>query len=236
MATTVYEAAIIELMDGEEIYAVPLKIRYLREFMDAFELIKQANNDQESILCLTHCARIAMKQYKPSVKTSEEFEEMVDLPTVYKILKYAGGINVDNESEKPVRDQAEESKSSWTNLDLAELESETFLLGIWKDYAELEESLSMPELTSILTAKREKEYQEKKFFAAIQGIDIDKNNKNSNPWEDMKARVFSGGKAKNSNDVLALQGVNAQKAGFGIGMGLGYVDAKSGAQPFGKKQ
>jgi hypothetical protein len=40
----------------------------------------------------------------------------------------------------------------------------------------------------------------------------------------MKAKVFSGGKASNANDVLALQGVNAQKAGFGIGMGLGYED------------
>jgi hypothetical protein len=36
--------------------------------------------------------------------------------------------------------------------------------------------------------------------------------------------VFSGGKASNGNDVLALQGVNAKKAGFGIGMGLGYED------------
>jgi translation initiation factor 1 (eIF-1/SUI1) len=235
MATTVYEASTIELLDGKEIYAVPLKIRYLREFMDAFDLIKQANNDQESILCLTYCARIAMKQYMPSVKTSEEFEEMVDLPTVYKILKYAGGISVDKESEKPVKEQAENSKNSWEDLDLAELESEAFLLGIWKDYAELENSLSMPELTSILTAKRERDYQEKKFLAAIQGIDIEKNNK-TNAWEEMKARVFSGGKAKDSNDVLALQGVNAQKAGFGIGMGLGYTDARNGEQPFGKKQ
>ncbi len=235
MATTVYEASTIELMDGREIYAVPLKIRYLREFMDAFDLIKQANNDQESILCLTHCARVAMKQYVPSIKTSEEFEEIVNLPIVYKILKYAGGINVDKDSEKPVKEQAEDSKNSWKDLDLAELESEAFLLGIWKDYSELENSLSMPELTSILTAKREKDYQEKKFFAAIQGIDIEKNNK-SNAWEEMKARVFSGGKATDSRDVLALQGVNAKKAGFGIGMGLGYTDAKNGEQPFGKKQ
>lgn len=235
MATTVYEASTIELMDGKEIYAVPLKIRYLREFMDAFDLIKQANNDQESILCLTHCARIAMRQYMPSLKTSEEFEEMVDLPTVYKILKYAGGINVDKDSEKPVKEQAEDSKNSWKDLDLAELESEAFLLGIWKDYSELESSLSMPELTSILTAKREKDYQEKKFLAAIQGIDIEKNNK-SNAWEEMKARVFSGGRATDSKDVLALQGVNAKKAGFGIGMGLGYTNAQNGEQPFGKKQ
>jgi hypothetical protein len=38
----------------------------------------------------------------------------------------------------------------------------------------------------------------------------------------MKARVFSGGATTDSNDILALQGHNAQKAGFGIGMGLDY--------------
>lgn len=38
----------------------------------------------------------------------------------------------------------------------------------------------------------------------------------------MKARVFSGGKTDDPNDILSMQGVNAQKAGFGIGMGLSY--------------
>ena len=40
----------------------------------------------------------------------------------------------------------------------------------------------------------------------------------------MKARVFSKGKTADGNDILALQGPNAQKAGFGIGMGLDYED------------
>jgi hypothetical protein len=38
----------------------------------------------------------------------------------------------------------------------------------------------------------------------------------------MKARVFSRGQTSDSNDVLSLQGATAQKAGFGIGMGLDY--------------
>jgi hypothetical protein len=42
----------------------------------------------------------------------------------------------------------------------------------------------------------------------------------------MKARVFSGGATSDSNDVLSLQGQNARKAGFGIGMGLDYEDAR----------
>jgi hypothetical protein len=107
-------------------------------------------------------------------------------------------------------------------MKLAELEAEVFLLGIWKDYEELELSLSMPELTATLNAKRESDYTEKKFLAAIQGIDLDKQSNQRNAWEDMKARVFSKGQTSDANDVLALQGPNAKKAGFGIGMGLDY--------------
>jgi hypothetical protein len=56
----------------------------------------------------------------------------------------------------------------------------------------------------------------------MQGIDLDKNSGKENAWEEMKARVFSGGVAANAKDVISLQGINAQKAGFGIGMGLEY--------------
>ena len=87
----------------------------------------------------------------------------------------------------------------------------------------------MPELVATLASIRDLDYQEKKFLAAIQGVDLDgetNKDKGQKEWEDMKARVFSGGKATDSNDVLALQGVNAQKAGFGIGMGLDYGDER----------
>jgi hypothetical protein len=56
----------------------------------------------------------------------------------------------------------------------------------------------------------------------MQGVDLDKQSGKQNAWEEMKARVFSGGSTANANDVVALQGSNAQKAGFGIGMGLSY--------------
>ncbi len=63
----------------------------------------------------------------------------------------------------------------------------------------------------------------------MQGVDLDEQSgkkKEEDPWEAMKARVFSGGKANDSNDILAYQGQNANKAGFGIGMGLGYEDLR----------
>jgi hypothetical protein len=61
-------------------------------------------------------------------------------------------------------------------------------------------------------------------MAAIQGVDLDKQTNKQDPWEAMKARVFSNGKTGNPNDITAFQGINAQKAGFGIGLGLGYED------------
>jgi len=81
----------------------------------------------------------------------------------------------------------------------------------------------MPELVAILEAKNKEDYESKKFFAAIQGVDIDKNSsKSHNAWEEMKARVFSKGKTSNPNDIVALQGPAARQAGFGIGYGLDY--------------
>lgn len=230
MATKVYSTKNIYLFDGTEIEISPLKIKYLRQFMDTFALINQAKNDDESILLLLECVRIAMKQYYPQLSGSiSDVEDSVDMPTIHEILEIAGGIKINDDSQETVKEQAQsnESKNSWEDIDLVKLESEIFTLGIWKNYDELETSISMPELMAIIAGRRELDYEEKKFLAAIQGVDLEKNEeKGQKEWEDLKARVFSGGKAKDGNDVLALQGQNAIKAGFGIGFGLDYEDLR----------
>ncbi len=195
--------------------------------MNSFENVKTARGDVAAIAALTECARICMEQFKPEISTSIEIlEDNVDLETIYDILYIGAGIQMRKDSSESVKEQANNNGSSWEELDIAKLESEVFLLGIWKNYEELERSISLPELMALLSQKRESDYDNKKFFAAIQGIDLDKNVKKSNAWEDMKARVFSKGQAKDANDIVALQGVNAQKAGFGIGMGLEYEQIK----------
>ena len=91
----------------------------------------------------------------------------------------------------------------------------------------------MPEVIATLSSKRDAEHSDRKFFAAIQGVDLDgesSGNKGQKEWEDIKSRVFSGGTAKDSNDILSLQGQNAAKAGFGIGAGLEYTNLK-GEEP-----
>jgi hypothetical protein len=223
MATEIYETGTTTLVDGTEIYLTPLKIKYLREFMKEFENVKLAKNDAEAISALAQCARVCMKQFYPSIKTIEELEDNLNLPAIYRVLDIAAGIKIDgDDEEEPVKDQAVDSGSTWDTLDLATLEAEVFLLGIWKDFEELESSISMPELTSILNVKRDLDYQEKKFMAGIQGVDLDKESGSQDLWEQKKAKFFSGGATSDSNDVVALQGANAAQAGFGIGLGLGY--------------
>lgn len=224
MATKIYENGYIELIDGTKIYLIPLKIKYHRDFMDVFENVKNSKNDDEAIHYLAECATVCMQQYYPIIQTREDLEDVVDLPTIYKILDIAVGVKINEKSDSSVKNQAVDSGNTWETLDLAKLESEAFLLGIWKDYEELESSLSMPELIATLGIKRELDYSEKRFLAAIQGVNLDEQTEKSNAWEDLKARVFSRGKANDSKDILALQGINAEQAGFGIGLGLDYEE------------
>lgn len=230
MATKIYQTKNIYLFDGTEVEISPLKIKFLRQFMDVFSLVSNTKDDDESILILLECARIAMKQHYPKISNSiEDLEDNIDMPTIHQILEISGGIKINTDSTETVKEQAEKNQTgtSWEDIDLVKLESEVFILGIWKNYDELESCLSLPELMEILSSRRELDYEEKKFTAAIQGVDLDSSSdRGQKEWEDLKARVFSKGQVTDSNDVLALQGQNAVKAGFGIGMGLDYEDLR----------
>ena len=231
MATKVFKTSQIVLLNNQVLECSPLKIKYMREFMDIFIGMESSKNDDESIEILLECSRVCMKQYNPGLFL--DLEEHVDLNTLYDIVEIAAGIKIKpqttKEEEAPIKEisKGKEKDQGWLDLDLAKLEAEVFTLGIWKNYEELEASLSIPELMQTLSSKRDLDYEEKKFLAAIQGVDLDKNSESGRgqkEWEDMKARVFSGGQTRDGNDVLSLQGPNAARAGFGIGMGLDYED------------
>ena len=89
----------------------------------------------------------------------------------------------------------------------------------------------MAELVAILEAMREQEYADKKFAAAMQGVDLDKETgrrpkstgqKKASTFEDIQARVFSGGMAQDANDILSLQGSLGARKGFQMGKDMGY--------------
>jgi hypothetical protein len=237
MPTEIYKIRKINTIDNQEIEIIPLKIKYLKELMDAFTKIQYSKTEEETIEVLTECALIAMKQYLPNhFKSIEDLEDSFDLASIYDLLNYSAGIDLKKKSENVVEEAADKEKektTTWEGLDLAKLESEVFLLGIWKNFDELETSISIEELMQILSITRELDYEEKKFLAALQGVNLDEQTgkengkpKGQKEWEDLKARVASGGRATDSKDILALQGTAARQAGFGIGLGLGYEDQR----------
>lgn len=93
---TVNEEKEIVLIDGTKLNIRPLKISLLRKFMAKFEEIQEVASDNEkSIGILMQCVQIAMNQYKPELAENlEELEELLDLPTVYKIVEEASGVRL----------------------------------------------------------------------------------------------------------------------------------------------
>jgi inhibitor of KinA sporulation pathway (predicted exonuclease) len=100
MTTTINEETKITLIDGTTISVRPLKISLLREFMDKFEKIAEvAEDNAKSMDLLLECVVIALKQYKPELaEKPAELEDLLDLPTVYKIVEEASGIRLSDAS------------------------------------------------------------------------------------------------------------------------------------------
>jgi hypothetical protein len=86
----------VVLKDGSKIVCEPLKISLLRPFMKKFEGVAElADDNDKSITVLIECVQIAMKQYKPELAEDyANLEEILDLPTVYKIVEGASGIKL----------------------------------------------------------------------------------------------------------------------------------------------
>ena len=89
----------------------------------------------------------------------------------------------------------------------------------------------MAELTFILEASRDAEYNRQKFAAAMKGVDLDKETgrdkrprvgKKASTFEDIQARAASGGMAQDANDILSLQGQYGARKGFQMGKDMGY--------------
>lgn len=100
MTTTVNEAKEITLLDGTSFYIRPLKISLLRKFMKKFDQIAEvADDNDKSMDVLLDCVIIALEQYKPELATDKAaLEELLDLPTVYKIVEEASGTNLSDSS------------------------------------------------------------------------------------------------------------------------------------------
>ena len=99
MATSVYEVVEVELLDGTKVTMKPLKISLLRDFMKEFQKISDtaiAEDNIKSMDLLLSCAAIAMRQYDEKLADKAKLEDIIDLPTVYKVIEVAAGIKLND--------------------------------------------------------------------------------------------------------------------------------------------
>lgn len=62
---------------------------------------------------------------------------------------------------------------TWDDYDLASIEAQVMLLGIYKSFEELEDNLTIEEMTLMLKARQEEKDAHERFLAAINGIKLD---------------------------------------------------------------
>lgn len=101
------------------------------------------------------------------------------------------------------------------------------MLGHWKDYDELEQSLSMPELTATLKAMYKAEERKNKFMAAIQGVDMNAS-EDTTSVEGEQPSTFEDVLARAAARVTGDENVaGALKNGITPDMQIGYEIVRS---------
>jgi hypothetical protein len=101
VAITTYEPVQVVLMDGTKIEVKPLKISLLKPFTKKFqELAAVAEDNDKSMDILVDCVMIAFKQFAPEYSEDrKKVEENIDLPTVYKVIETASGIQLSDAAD-----------------------------------------------------------------------------------------------------------------------------------------
>lgn len=97
MATTVYDIEEIPLQDGTIVKLKPLSIKELRKFMLEINKTGSAETEDETLDILINACAVALEKQIPDVvKDRDAFEDLLDVPTINRILEVCGGIKMDD--------------------------------------------------------------------------------------------------------------------------------------------
>jgi hypothetical protein len=119
MDKAIYNTQYVYTIYDKEIEISPLKIKYMREFMECFKTIHEVNSRSEAVDIIAKCVQISMKQFCPEIsKSVEDIEDNFDLQTLYNILEYAGGIKFNKEENDEESNNPQDAKntSSWEDF------------------------------------------------------------------------------------------------------------------------
>jgi len=97
MATTVYDVEEIQLQNGAIVKLKPLTIKELRKFMTAISKTAEVTTEDETLTILIDACAVALEKQLPElVANRDAFEDVLDVPTINRILEVCGGIKMDD--------------------------------------------------------------------------------------------------------------------------------------------
>ncbi len=99
MATKMYDTVELELQDGSTVEVKPLPIKRLRRFMKVIEELGDENSERDQIDIFLDCAAIVLEKKYPQVAHDRDaLEDLMDVPTMLKMLEVAGGLNLSGDA------------------------------------------------------------------------------------------------------------------------------------------
>jgi phosphohistidine swiveling domain-containing protein len=100
LASTVYDVEKIKLQNGAEVELKPLTIKELREFMKVIAKTATVSTEDETLTLLIDACAVALEKQLPElVKDRDAFEDVLDVPTINRILEICGGIKMDDPNQ-----------------------------------------------------------------------------------------------------------------------------------------
>ena len=97
LATTVYNVEEIQLQNGQTVKLKPLSIKELRKFMEAIQKTSNVTTEGETLTILIDACAIALEKQLPElVNDRDALEDVLDVPTMNRILEVCGGIKLDD--------------------------------------------------------------------------------------------------------------------------------------------
>lgn len=99
MATTVYDVEEIQLSNGETLVIKPLTIKHLKKFLKVMKKMEdpKIESEEQVMEIFVEGAMVCLEQLKPELSEDlEAFEEVIEVPTLMKILEVAGGLKLND--------------------------------------------------------------------------------------------------------------------------------------------
>ena len=99
MATTVYDIEEIQLSNGDTLVIKPLTIKHLKKFLAVIKKMDdpEVTEEDQIMEIFVEGAMVCLEQLMPELAADKDkFEEVIEVPTLMKILEVAGGLKLND--------------------------------------------------------------------------------------------------------------------------------------------